>query len=69
MTGRRIGQYAVAVHEENGDSVWYGPGDVPTAEHAALITNPKAWADEPEAVAPTKPVNNRKAAKAEPDEE
>lgn len=26
------------------DGTRYSPGDVPTAEHAELITNPKAWA-------------------------
>ena len=33
---------AVWVHVEGQV---YGPGDEPTAEHAALITNPKVWVD------------------------
>lgn len=33
----------VHVHESDGQVVIYGPGDEPTAAHAKLITNPKAW--------------------------
>lgn len=28
------------------DGAWYGPGDVPTAEHAIRITNWRVWGDE-----------------------
>ena len=31
----------------DGALVSYGPDDEVPADHAALITNPKAWADEP----------------------
>lgn len=34
------------------DWVVYGPGDEVPAEHAALITNPKAWAEDSAEVAP-----------------
>lgn len=41
---RRLRSY---VHVPVGlDWVVYGPDDEVPAEHAALITNPKAWADE-----------------------
>lgn len=41
------------------DWVVYGPDDEVPAEHAALITNPKAWADEPS-------VGSERTADAEP---
>lgn len=43
----------VHVHlEDEGRTVVYGPDDDVPAEHAALITNPKAWADEESDEAP-----------------
>ena len=44
--GRKLAQY-VTVHSE-AESVTYGPGDDVPAEHAKLITNPKAWGDDDE---------------------
>lgn len=59
--GRRLRSY---VHVPVGlDWVVYGPDDEVPAEHAALITNPKAWAHDE---APTKDVTGEepKAASA-----
>jgi hypothetical protein len=41
--GRRLNT-TVHVHLPEGSKA-YGPGDDVPKEHAALITNPKAWAD------------------------
>lgn len=39
----------VHVHlEDEGRTVVYGPDDDVPADHAKLITNPKAWADDEE---------------------
>ena len=38
----------VVVHDDDGPHI-YQPGDVVPDEHAALISNPTVWAEEPEA--------------------
>jgi hypothetical protein len=36
----------VYVHNEDGTSTAYGPGDTPSAEDAKKITNPDVWEDD-----------------------
>lgn len=55
MTARQL-RYTVHIPDpETGETRAFGPGmDVPD-DVAALITNPKAWADDTEAPAPAEP--------------
>ncbi|MGW5387200.1 hypothetical protein [Nocardia sp. NPDC003963] len=47
MAGRKLAAY-VHVHDAEGTSRVFGPDDVVPDRFAKLITNPAAWAAEPE---------------------
>ena len=52
MMRRRL-RYTVHLHQEDGSTLVFGPDDEVPPEVAALITNPKAWADDHEQPAPS----------------